>query len=100
LLRLLVTEAVVLGVLAGAAGLGLALVVGRWIRVSGRDLLPRADEVTVDPGVLLVVAALALLVWWRSGFCPRFAAWSPSLLRSGKEGPRAAARVDGGSARP
>ena len=64
LLRTLAAESVVLGVAAGALGLGLAAVLVRWIRVAGYALLPRVDELAVDPGYLLlsVAGALAIVV--------------------------------------
>jgi putative ABC transport system permease protein len=64
LLRLLAAESVVLGVVAGALGLGAALLLVSWLRVGGQDLLPRAAELTVDLWAMAaaVVLALALVV--------------------------------------
>lgn len=76
LLRLLAAEAVMLGVLASAVGLGLAVLVVRWIRVAGANLLPRTDEIAVDPAVLLAAAVLAVLVVVALGLLP-------ALRRSG-----------------
>jgi putative ABC transport system permease protein len=59
LVRLLAAECVVLGAAAGVVGLGLALLAVRWIRATGRELLPRADEIVVEPGVLLAAVVLA-----------------------------------------
>lgn len=64
LLRLLAAECVVLGVTAGALGLGAAVLLVGWLRVGGQDLLPRAGELAVDPLAMAaaVVLAIALVV--------------------------------------
>jgi len=64
LLRLLAAECVVLGIAAGAVGLVAAVGLVRWLRVAGRDLLPRAGELAVDPRAMAaaVVLAIALVV--------------------------------------
>ena len=64
LLRTLAAESVVLGVAAGLLGLWLASMLVHWIQVAGHALIPRADELTVDPRlmVLSVVGALVIVV--------------------------------------
>ena len=88
LLRLLAAEALVLGTLAAAGGLALALLVVRWIRVAARDLLPRTDEVAVDPVVLVAAAVLALVVVVALGLLPALRPSGPlaSALREGAGG--------------
>ncbi|HKT59737.1 MAG TPA: FtsX-like permease family protein, partial [Gemmatimonadales bacterium] len=85
LLRLLAAESVVLGLVAGALGLGAAVALVRWLRFSAADLLPRAGELAVEPramaaGVLLAVSLVVLL-----GLIPalRHAAPLVATLREG-----------------
>jgi putative ABC transport system permease protein len=87
LLRLLASECVVLGVAAGAAGLGLAIFLVAWIRVAGRDLLPRAEVVALDPGVLLAAVALAIALVVSLGLLP-VVRRSGSLTADLREGAR------------
>ncbi|HJR51212.1 MAG TPA: ABC transporter permease, partial [Gemmatimonadales bacterium] len=60
LLRLLAAECVILGVGVGALGLVAATLLVGWLRVSGRDLLPRAAELAVDPGAMAAAVALSV----------------------------------------
>ncbi len=94
LLRLLAAECVVLGAAAGAVGLGLAALLVRWIRAASSDLLPRVDEIAVDPGVLLGAVALAIGVVVALGLLPALTPSGPltSALRDG-------IRAGGGPAR-
>jgi putative ABC transport system permease protein len=94
LLRVLAAESVLLGAAAAVAGLGLAVFLVGWIRVAGRDLLPRADEVTVDPLALLVAAVLAILVVVGLGLLPALRRSGPltAALREGVGASRGPAR--------
>ena len=85
LLRMLAAECLVLGLAAGALGFGLAFLLVRAIRLVGRDLLPRVDEVTVDPGVLLTAAVLAVLIVVALGLVPAMRRSGPlaAALREG-----------------
>ena len=59
--RELLTESLALGIAGGAVGLGLAaaaLRLLRWLEPRG---LPRLDEITLDPTVLLVTLAVSIL---------------------------------------
>ncbi len=94
LLRVLAAESVLLAAASAVAGLGLAILVVRWIRVAGRDLLPRAAEVTVDPLALLVAAVLAILVVVGLGLLPALRRSGPltAALREGVGASRGPAR--------
>jgi len=70
LLRLLGAECLVLGIGAGALGLAAAAVLVRWLRVSGRDLLPRAGELFVDPFAMMAAVILSLLLIVGLGLVP------------------------------
>jgi predicted permease len=85
LLRLLAAESIVLGVVAAGLGLGLAAAVVRWIRVAARELLPRSDQIVVDPGILLASLALAILLVVGLGLLPAMHRSGP-LAASLKEG--------------
>jgi putative ABC transport system permease protein len=70
LLRLLAAECVVLGLAAGALGLGAALLLMGWLRVGGQDLLPRAGELAVDPWAMVAAVALSLALVVGLGLLP------------------------------
>jgi putative ABC transport system permease protein len=89
LLRLLATECVILGVGAGALGLVAAMLLVGWLRVDGRDLLPRAAELAVDPGATTAAVALSVALVVVLGVVP--ALRSPSLVGSLRQGSGAGA---------
>jgi predicted permease len=76
MLRLLAAESVVLGLAAGALGLGAAVALVRWLRVAGRDLVPRTGELAVDPRALAAAVGLAIAIVVALGLIP-------ALRRSG-----------------
>jgi putative ABC transport system permease protein len=84
LLRLLAAECVILGVGAGALGLLAAMLLVGWLRVGGRDLLPRAAELAVDPGAMAAAVALSVALVVVLGVVP--ALRSPSLVGSLRQG--------------
>ena len=90
LIRLLAAECVVLGVAAGGLGLGAAALLVRRLRVGGRDLLPRAAELTVDPRGMVVVVALSIVLVVVLGLLP--ALRRESLAGALREGVGAGAR--------
>ncbi len=89
LLRLLAAECVILGVGAGALGLVAAMLLVGWLRVGGRDLLPRAAELVVDPGAMAAAVALSVALVVGLGVVP--ALRSASLLGSLRQGSGAGA---------
>ena len=84
LLRLLAAECVVLGVVAGTLGLVAAVLLVGWLRVGGRDLLPRAGELAVDPWAMVTAAALSVTLVVVLGVVP--ALRSSSLVGSLRQG--------------
>ena len=60
LLRLVMTEAMVLGLAGGVLGLGLAWVGVRVLAMSAPTIIPRAAGLTVDAGVLVFTLVVAL----------------------------------------
>lgn len=70
LMKQLVTEQLLYGLVGGALGLGLAYWGTRWGVGRVGDVLPRADEVQVDGRVALLALALSLLSGLVSGVLP------------------------------
>ena len=89
LLRLLAAECVVLGLAAGALGLVAAVLLVGWLRVGGRDLLPRAAELAVDPWAMAAAVTLSVALVVVMGVVP--ALRSPSLFAALREGSAGAA---------
>jgi putative ABC transport system permease protein len=89
LLRLLAAECVVLGAAAGALGLVAAGLLVGWLRVGGRDLLPRAGELVVEPWAMAAAAASSVALVVVLGVLPVLR--SPSLLAALREGSGAGA---------
>src|SRR5262249_11661827 len=88
MLRQLLTESVLLGVAGGVTGLTLATV---GIRVALRFLptaLPRAEEIGLDPTVLIFTAAISLLAGVLFGLAPALRTRSSNLQASLQEGGR------------
>jgi predicted permease len=84
LLRLLAAECVVLGVAAGALGLAAAALLVGWLRVAGRDLLPRAAELAVDPWAMAAAAASSVTLVVVLGVVPALRSFSLfAALREG-----------------
>jgi predicted permease len=86
--RQLLTESVLLAVAGGGTGLTLAAV---GIRVALRFLptaLPRAEEIGVDPAVLIFTAAISLLTGILFGLAPALKTRSSNLQASLQEGGR------------
>jgi predicted permease len=93
LLRQLLVESALLGSLGGAAGLLAAwLSLPLLLRLLPADL-PRAEDVTVDPRVVLVTLALALAAGLLSGLAPALQGWRTDLVAP----LRASGRASGGA---
>ena len=58
--REMLVESIALGVLGGALGLGLAYAALRVLIVKGPDTLPRLDDISIDPSVLLFALGASL----------------------------------------
>ena len=70
LVRQLLTESVLLAGAGGLAGLALAEVAVRILRVATPANIPRMENLSIDPGVLCFTAALSLLVGLLFGVLP------------------------------
>ncbi|HET7275337.1 MAG TPA: ABC transporter permease [Longimicrobiaceae bacterium] len=90
LIRQLVTESVILGILGGAAGLLLAVWgTGVLVSLQPQDV-PRLAEVGVDGSVVLFTAAIAVLTGVLFGLVPALQTTRTDLTNSLKEGGRGA----------
>ncbi|MGH7512024.1 MAG: ABC transporter permease [Gemmatimonadales bacterium] len=94
MLRLLAAESVVLGLAAGALGLGAAVALVRWLRVAGRDLVPRTGELAVDPRAMAAAVVLAIAIVVALGLIPALGRSGPLTvaLREGGGGGRGPSR--------
>jgi predicted permease len=88
MLRLLAAESVVLGLAAGALGLGAAVMLVGWLRVAGRDLVPRTGELAVDPRAMAAAVVLAIGIVLAVGLMPALRRSGPltAALREGAGG--------------
>lgn len=77
----LLTESLVLGVLGGAAGAGVAFGVVRAVVLLGPASIPRLQDLTVDTNVLGLSLALAILASIASGLTPALATSGRSIHR-------------------
>ncbi|MGH9613442.1 MAG: ABC transporter permease, partial [Bryobacteraceae bacterium] len=84
--RELLFESVMLGIIGGALGLGLAYAALRLLAAIGPADLPRLDQISIDPRVLLFTFGLSLLAGVVFGLVPVFKYAGPrlgSVLREG-----------------
>lgn len=86
LVRQLLTESVVLGLLGGTLGLILAFVGTRFLLHHGPINLPRANEIAVDGRVLSFALGLSVLTGVFFGLAPALQASKPDLFRTLKVG--------------
>ena len=70
LFRQLMTESLLLASIGGVAGTVLAIWATRVIVANGPDAIPRLDEVSIDPGVLLYAIAISLATGVVFGMAP------------------------------
>ena len=89
-IRQLLTESVLLALLGGAAGLGLAAGSLSIARRMHPGNIPRLDELSIDPGVLGFTLAVALLTGIFFGLVPALRASRVDLTSSLKTGGRSA----------
>ena len=81
----------------GRSGSAAAVGLVRWLRVAGRDLLPRADEVAVDPRALAAAVVLAIALVVRLGLLPALRRLGPAdAARSRRVQARGPGRRAGG----
>lgn len=91
IVRQLLTESVLLGVLGGLLGLGLAWSAVRALRAFGPENLPRLGEIGVDGRVLAFTFAVSVLTGVIFGLLPALRASQVDLNEVLKEGGRNAA---------
>jgi putative ABC transport system permease protein len=91
LMSQLLAESALLAVLGGGAGLLVAVVLRRALRMRFAGSLPMLNEVAVDGGVLAFTLALSLGTALLFGLMPALAASRPNLAEDLKEGGRSPA---------
>ena len=84
----LLTEALVLALAAGAAGLALAEIAVRASATLLADQVPRADEISIDARVLLFVVGASLITGILAGVIPALRVGGTPLTDALKEGGR------------
>ena len=95
LVRQLLTESVLLAVLGGALGLALAWAGLRLLIGLAPSDIPRLDQVSLDPLVLGVALALALVTGLAFGLVPALQASRPNLTDALREGARGTGGAQG-----
>lgn len=93
LVRELIAEHLLIGVLGGSAGFVLAWLSLDWLKAIAAQALPRAEETTLDTQVLLFTTALSLLAGLAFGLVPAWWVRRRDLARSLAE----SGRTDAGS---
>jgi putative ABC transport system permease protein len=88
--RELLLESVILGALGGALGLALAYAALRLLVSMGPSQLPRLDEISIDPSVLLFTLGVSLVAGVLFGLIPVFKYAGPQLQTALRQGGRTA----------
>ena len=96
IVRQWLVEAMLLGLLAAAAGVLLAALTTRVVVFAAPTVLPRLDEITIDPRVIAFAVVISLLASLLFGLVPALYASSPQLAEGLKEGTRG---ISGGRGR-
>ncbi|HEX8766259.1 MAG TPA: ABC transporter permease, partial [Candidatus Acidoferrum sp.] len=86
--RQLLTESVLLGIVGGAIGLLLANFVVKAIVVALGNILPRAEEIALDSHVLLFTAGVSIFTSIVFGLVPAIKMLQPRVSETLKEGGR------------
>jgi putative ABC transport system permease protein len=95
LLKQVLTESVLLGLIGGVAGVLLALWGVELLKVIGAQTVPRLREVNIDLGVLGVTLAIAVGTGLIFGLVPGLASARPELTEALKEGGRSSTQGTG-----
>jgi len=88
--RELLLESVSLGLLGGVVGIGLAYAALRLLVAMGPSQLPRLEEISIDPLVLLFTLAVSLVAGILFGLIPVFKYAGPRLESALRQGGRTA----------
>jgi predicted permease len=96
LVRQLCTESMVLALVGGLLGVGVAVAGKSALLHLAAGQLPRAEEVGLDYRVVLFTAALTIVTGVAFGLIPAIRASSPELQQSLREGSRGATSATGG----
>src|SRR6267142_2786850 len=88
MIRQLLTESVLLAMMGGLFGLGLAWIAIRALRLAHPASLPSADAIAIDPTVLAYTAILCCVVGILFGIAPAWEGSKASLTETLKEGSR------------
>jgi putative ABC transport system permease protein len=84
----LLSESLTLALLGGAVGLGLAYAAIRVLATIAPDGLPRVEEITIDPTVLVFTAVISVVAGLLFGMLPVLKFARPQLANALKEGGR------------
>jgi putative ABC transport system permease protein len=95
LLQQRLTEALVLALVGGALGVGLAAVATRALAAAAPEGLPRADQVGLDGGVLGFALVLTVIVGLAFGLLPALRAARSDLAADLREGSRSVSGARG-----
>lgn len=88
MIRQLLTESVLLAMMGGLFGLGLAWIAIRALRLAHPASIPSADAIAIDPTVLAYTAILCGVVGIVFGIAPAWEGSKASLTETLKEGAR------------
>lgn len=99
LLRQLITESVVLALLGGALGLGVAQLGVRALVAVSPPGLPRVDAIRLDASVFVFAAALTALIGLLVGLVPALGALGPRGTEGWRRGSRHTTAARGGTRR-
>ncbi len=99
LARQILAEALLLSLIGGAGGLGLAWLGIHELRAIAPADLPRLDAISIDPAVLAFGLLAAVAAAAAFGMAPVFSAWRPQLSDQLRAAGRNAGLVAGGALR-
>jgi putative ABC transport system permease protein len=99
ILQHVLTESLLLSFAGGAAGLLLAFLLMPAARAMLENQLPRANEIALDPSVLMFTLAISIFSGLLAGAAPALRASRVDLNDSLKQGGRGDARASGGRTR-
>ena len=88
LIRQLLTESALLGVIGGALGLVLAAQGTKFVLAAVPQALPRAQEISIDSHVLVFTFGASLLAGILFGLVPALRLWHTNLQQTLREGGR------------